>query len=56
MAELVKNSPGFLRNGITSLAVVNNCKVKRTVDESIGVKKANPLPKGAKVVRDCIRR
>ena len=56
MVELVKNSPGFLRNAITSLAVVNNCKVKGAVDEGVRIEKTDPLTEREEALRDCIRR
>ena len=56
MPKLVKNLPGVVRNTVTRLAVVNNRKIKRAMDEGIGVKKANPLRKVAEVLRSCILR
>ena len=56
MAKLVKDGPSRLRNPVTSLAVVNNCKVKGAVDEGVRIEKTDPLPERAEALRDCICR
>ena len=56
MPNLLENHPGVVRDTVTRLAVVNNCKIKRAIDEGIGVKKANPFSKGAEVLRSCMIR
>ena len=56
MTKLVKDGPSRLKNSVTSLAIVNNCKVKGAVDEGVRIEKTDPLPERAEALRDCIRR
>ena len=43
MSEVTENIPLVDQNSIAGFLVVDNGKVKRTCDESISVRKANPL-------------
>ena len=54
MSNAVQGCPIFLEEAVSRLAIVNDDRVKGTMDESVRVGETNPLAKGAETLSICV--